>query len=159
MSDALKQTFAAQLLGRSQALSRQLADLGGCLLLSLGEAPAIPVTVPTAVMSAVPGVENVWWLQLPCAYPEAPTCTRLLVGGLMSAQSDRVRVPHDVRLHLLEGALLWWQQSFGYDEQQQPAYRRYAAGDVWQLVKDEAHTYVALSDFLMYNTFSPFFPV
>lgn len=154
-----KNTLATQLLAHGEALSRQLSDLGGQLMLKLDTAPAMSVVIPTAFMAPIPGMENIWWLQLPCAYPENPTCTRLIVGGLAESHSERVRVPHAVRLHLLEGALSFWQQSFGYESDGLPAFRRSIAGDVWHLSEDEAHSYHAQTDFLMYNTYSPFFPV
>ena len=147
----------AEALHLTLAIKKELSDLGGRMRLSLGTAPAVPLRVPTAVMEAIPGIDGVWWLQLPCAYPEAPTCTRLIVGGLSGAICPQAQVPNDVRLRLLEGSLLWWQQTFGYDEAGQRQYRRYDKGDEWLVREDEAHGFVALTDFLSYNVFSPFF--
>ena len=136
---------------------KKLIDLGGRLRLSLNETASQALRVPSAAMEAIPGMEGLWWLQLPCAYPEAPTCTRLLVGGLSGAICPLAQVPNDVRLRLLEGSLLWWQQAFGHDEAGQRQYRRYDKGDEWLIAEDEAHGFVALTDFLCYNVFSPFF--
>ena len=148
----------AEALRLTLSVKKELTDLGGRLRLSLHGDAAQAVRVPTAHMDPVPGVDGLWWLQLPCAYPDAPTCTRLLVGGLAGSVSDKAQVPHDVQLRLLEGALDWWQESFGRDEAGRQRTRRYHKGDAWSLVKDEAHGFAALEDFLCYNVFTPFFP-
>ena len=148
----------AEALRLTLSVKKELTDLGGRLRLSLHGDAAQAVRVPTAHMDPVPGVDGLWWLQLPCAYPDAPTCTRLLVGGLAGSRSEKAQVPHDVQLRLLEGTLDWWQESFGHNEAGQPITRRYHKGDTWKLVKDEAHGFTALEDFLCYNVFTPFFP-
>ena len=125
-----------------------LADLQGHLRLTLGHDPAVALRVPSAAMEAIPGIEGVWWLQLPCAYPEAPTCTRLMVGGLAGSLCPLAQVPHGVRLHLLEGSLLWWQQSFGRDEMGERIYKQYQKNDTWEIEEDEQHGFVAATDFL-----------
>ena len=137
---------------------KELADLGGRLRLSLGSAEAVPLQVPSAVMESIPGIEGVWWLQLPCAYPEAPTCTRIIVGGLSGAICPLAQVPHGVKLELLEGSLLWWQKSFGHDEAGERIYRRYDRKQEWDVAENEEHGFVALTDFICYNIFEPFFP-
>ena len=134
-----------------------LSDLGGHLRLSLGAEPAQALRVPSAMMDAIPGLEGLWWLQLPCAYPESPSCTRLLVGGLAGAVCPLAQVPNGVRLHLLEGAIMWWQESQGRDSDGERIYRRYEKNDSWELVENEPHGFVAATDFLCYNCFSPFF--
>ena len=141
----------------SLSAKKELSDLGGHLRLSLGDRPAVPLRVPSATMEHVPGLDGIWWLQLPCAYPEAPTCTRLMVGGLAGALCPLAQVPHGVRLHLLEGSLMWWQQSFGRDAEGERVYRRYEKNDTWELQEEEPHGFVAATDFLCYNIFSPFF--
>ena len=135
----------------------ELADLGGKLRLSLGNAPARALRVPTATMDHVPGLDGLWWLQMPCAHPEGPECTRLIVGGIVGAICPLAQVPHGVRLHLLEGALMWWQESQGRDAEGERIYRRYEKHDSWELVADEPHGFVAATDFIAYNCFSPFF--
>ena len=136
---------------------KELADLGGLLRLSLNDAPPAALRVPSAIMEAIPGMEGLWWLQLPCAYPEAPTCTRLLVGGLAGAICPLAQVPHGVRLHLMEGALLWWQESYGHDERGERLYKHCQKNDSWEIIENEPHGFVAASDFLCYNCFSPYF--
>lgn len=137
---------------------KELSDLGGHLRLSLNHKEAIALRVPSAQMDPIPGMDGIFWMQLPCAYPEAPTCTRLLVGGLSGAICADASVPHGVRLHLLEGALLWWQEKFGKDEAGERIYQRHELGNVWHVDPNEAHGFVVLSDFLCYNTFTPYFP-
>ena len=137
---------------------KALADLGGHLNLSLGGLAPISLRVPSAAMDAIPGLDGVWWMQLPCAYPEAPTCTRLMVGGLAGSLCSLAQVPHGVRLHLLEGSLLWWQESFGRDAVGERIYKQYQKNDTWEIIENEPHGFVAASDFLCYNIFSPFFP-
>ena len=136
---------------------KALVDLGGHLHLSLKAQPAVSLRVPSAVMEAIPGMEGLYWLQLPCAYPEAPDCTRLMVGGLAGAICPLAQVPNAVRLHLNEGSLLWWQRAFGYNEAGDRVYQRYNKGDDWEIEADEPHGFVAATDFLCYNCFSPFF--
>ena len=136
---------------------KELHDLGGLLRLSLDAAPAQSLRVPTAIMEAIPGMSGLWWMQLPCAYPEAPTCTRLLVGGLAGAICPLAQVPHRVRLHLMEGALLWWQESYGHDERGERLYKHYGKNESWEIIENEPHGFVAATDFLAYNVFSPFF--
>ena len=136
---------------------RTLADLGGHLSLSLGGLAPVSLRVPSAAMDAIPGLDGMWWLQMPCAYPEAPTCTRLMVGGLAGSICALAQVPQGVRLHLLEGELMWWQQSFGRDADNERVYRRYQKNDTWELAENEPHGFVASTDFLSYNIFSPFF--
>ena len=136
---------------------KKLVDLGGHLSLSLGGLAPVPLRVPSADMEAIPGIDGVWWLQLPCAYPEAPTCTRLIVGGLAGAICPLAQVPQAVRLHLFEGSLLWWQHSFGRNAEGERRYHRYEKNDTWELVEEEPHGFIAATDFLCYNTFSPFF--
>ena len=136
---------------------KELADLGGLLRLSLGNGPARALRVPTATMDHVPGLDGIWWLQMPCAHPEGPECTRLIVGGIIGAICPLAQVPHGVRLHLLEGALMWWQESQGRDAEGERIYRRYEKHDSWELVADEPHGFVATTDFIAYNTFSPYF--
>ena len=136
---------------------KELHDLGGRLRLSLNAAPPEPLRVPSATMAAIPGMEGLWWLQLPCAYPEAPTCTRMLVGGLAGAICPLAQVPHGVRLHLLEGTLLWWQASQGHDERGERFYKHYGKNDSWELATDEPHGFVVTADFLCYNVFAPYF--
>lgn len=148
----------AEALHLTHSFRKELADLGGRLHLSLGAGPAVPLRVPSAVMEAIPGLEGIWWLQLPCAYPDAPTCTRLVVGGLAGAICPQAQVPHGVRLHLMEGALLWWQAAFGHDPHGERMYRRYDKGDTWTVAENEAHGFVAVADFLSYNVLTPFFP-
>lgn len=128
------------------------------LRLTLGDAPVNTVRVPTALMDRVPGLDGVWWVQLPCAHPEAPTCTRLIVGGLAGSKAPQASVPHDVHLHLLEGVLSWWQTSYGHDTEGNKVYRKHKKGDVLTLTPGEEHGFVALEDFLCYNTFFPCFP-
>ena len=136
---------------------QELSDLGGHLRLSLGNLPAVPLRVPTATMDHVPGLDGIWWLQMPCAHPEGPECTRLIVGGIVGAICPLAQVPHGVRLHLLEGALMWWQESQGRDEAGERIYQRYEKNDSWELVADEPHGFVATTDFICYNCFSPYF--
>lgn len=147
----------AEALHLTLAAKKELADLGGRLRLTLGTGPAVPLRVPSAVMEAIPGLDGVWWLQLPCAYPEAPTCTRLMVGGLAGSICPLAQVPHGVKLYLMEGALLWWQQSFGHDEAGERKYHRYDKHDEWLVREGEPHGFVALTDFLCYNIFEPYF--
>jgi hypothetical protein len=136
---------------------KELADLGGHLRLSLGAGPAVPLRVPTATMEHIPGLDGLWWLQMPCAHPEAPECTRMIVGGITGAICEQAQVPHGVLLHLMEGELMWWQESQGHDAAGERIYRRYAKHDNWELAADEAHGFVAVTDFLCYNCFSPYF--
>lgn len=149
-----KSALAAQLQTYAADLVQDLADLGGRLLITIGDAPAESTRIPTAHMPLSP-VAGVYWLQLPCAHPEAPTCTRIIVGGVVGAHSARIRVPPTVRLRLNEGALLWWQESFGYDEEGQPRRQRVDAPCDLHLAPNELHSFVVLEDFLTYNTFSP----
>lgn len=148
---------------RSQALAlltsarRDLADLGGLLALQVGGTSPVPVRIPTAEMAPVPGVANVWWLQLPCARPDTATCTRLIVGGLAGALAELVRVPHAVTLKINEGVLRWWQEGYGYNPDGSRAYRRHEVGEVLRLAENEPHGFEAQEDFLLYNTFSPRF--
>ena len=135
-----------------------LADLGGRLRLKVGDSEAVALRVPTAMMDPIPGMEGLYWLQMPCAHPEAPTCTRLMVGGEVGAICPLAQVPHGVKLVLLEGALFWWQASFGRDAEGERIYRRLDKNDQWELEENEEHGFVVLKDFLSYNTFSPFFP-
>lgn len=149
-----KSKLAAQLQECAAGLVQELTDMGGRLLLTLGNAPVEITRIPTAHMPLSP-IADVYWLQLPCAHPETATCTKIIVGGLAGAHSARVRVPPAVRLRLNEGALLWWQESFGYDEASMPRRRRVQAPCDLQLLPDELHSFVALEDFLSYNTFTP----
>ena len=148
----------AEALHLTLSAKKELSDLGGRLRLSLHGDAAQAVRVPTAHMDPVPGVDGLWWLQLPCAYPDAPTCTRLVVGGLAGSRSEKAQVSHAVQLHMLEGAMDWWQESLGRDEGGNQLTCRHKKGDVWNLSKDEAHGFVALEDFLCYNVFTPVFP-
>lgn len=147
----------AEALHLTLAVKKELSDLGGRLRLSLGTAAAVPLRVPSAVMEPIPGMEGLYWLQLPCAHPEAPDCTRLMVGGLAGSICPLAQVPNAVRLHLNEGSLMWWQRSFGHDEAGERVYRRYDKGDSWEIEKEEPHGFVAATDFLCYSCFSPFF--
>ena len=135
---------------------KELTDLGGVLRLSLGAGPAVPLRVPTATMDHVPGLDGIWWLQLPCAHPEAPGCTRMIVGGIVGAICPLAQVPQAVRLHLLEGELLWWQHRQGRDAAGERIYRRIVKNDTWELAEQEDHGFVAVTDFIAYNCFSPF---
>ena len=148
----------AAALNLTLSAKKTLSDLGGHLRLSLNADPAVLLRVPSATMDAIPGLDGIWWLQLPCAYPEAPTCTRLMVGGLAGSLCALAQVPHGVRLHLLEGSLMWWQESFGRTPAGERIYKPYKKNDSWELAEDEAHGFVVTEDFLAYNTFSPFFP-
>lgn len=139
------------------AAKKTLDDLGGLLRLSLGGHDAVPLRVPTGMMDPVPGLDGIFWLQLPCAHPEAPECTRLIVGGIIGSICPLAQVPHGVRLHLMEGSLLWWQESQGRDNKGERIYRRYYKNDSWELVENETHGFVAVTDFLAYNCFSPYF--
>lgn len=154
---ALSAAVVAAALGLSLDAKKELADLGGRLRLSLGERPAVPLRVPTAAMEHIPGLDGLWWLQMPCAHPEKPDCTRMIVGGIIGAICALAQVPHGVRLHLLEGEIMWWQQSQGRDEAGERIYRRYEKHDSWELVADEPHGFVATTDFICYNCFSPYF--
>lgn len=136
---------------------KQLADLGGKLLLKLGDGEAVALRVPAAIREPIPGLDGIWWSQLPCAYPENPTCTRLMVDGITGAICPTAQVPHGVKLVLLEGALFWWQASFGRDEAGERIYRRFDKGGVWELEANEEHGFVVLEHFLSYNTFAPYF--
>ena len=147
----------AQALNLTVSARKELADLGGKLRLSLGSAEAVPLRVPTGMMDPIPGMEGLYWMQLPCAHPEGPDCTRLMVGGTEGAICAMAQVPHQVRLHLLEGSLMWWQESFGHDEAGERVYRRYDKHHSWELAENEPHSFVAATDFLAYNCFSPFF--
>ena len=147
----------AEALHLTLAVKKELSALGGLLRLALGDAPAVALRVPTATMDAIPGLDGMWWLQLPCAYPEAPTCTRLMVGGLAGSICALAQVPQGVRLHLLEGELMWWQHSLGRDAEGERRYHRYEKNDTWELEENEPHGFVASTDFLSYNIFSPFF--
>ena len=138
-------------------VKHELADLGGHLRLSLNNLPATSLRVPTATMDHIPGLDGLWWLQMPCAHPEGPECTRMIVGGIIGAICAQAQVPHGVRLHLLEGTLMWWQESQGRDVAGNRIYRRYEKHDSWELVADEPHGFVAVTDFIAYNCFSPFF--
>lgn len=142
-------------LALAAGIRRELADLGGRLLLTLGQAPAVAVVIPTAHMAPVPGIDGLWWLQLPCAYPETASCTKIIVGGLAGSQSERVQVAPAVRLRLNEGVLLWWQESFGCDEAGQPLRRRVVAPADLHLAPNELHSFLVLEDYLAYSTFSP----
>ena len=147
----------AEALHLTLAVKKELSDLGGRLRLALGHLPAEALRVPPAVMEPIPGIAGMWWLQLPCAYPEAPTCTRLMVGGLSGAVCPQATVPHGVRLQLMEGTLMWWQEALGHDALGQRIYHRYDKHDVWELAENEEHGFVALTDFLSYNVFTPCF--
>ena len=136
---------------------KELADVGGKLRLSLGSAPAVALRVPTGMMDPIPGMEGLYWLQLPCAHPEGPDCTRLIVGGTEGSICALAQVPHSVRLHLLEGQLMWWQESQGWDADGERIYRRYEKNDSWTMIENEPHGFVAATDFLCYNCFAPFF--
>lgn len=147
----------AEALHLTLAVKKELSDLGGRLRLSLGAAPAVPLRVPTATMEHIPGLDGLWWMQMPCAHPEGPECTRLIVGGIVGAICPLAQVPHGVRLHLMEGALMWWQESQGRDNAGERIYRRYEKHDNWELQENEAHGFVAVTDFIAYNCFAPFF--
>ena len=147
----------AQALHLTLAAQKELSDLGGLLRLSLGHGPGVPLRVPTATMDHIPGLDGLWWMQMPCAHPEGPECTRLIVGGIIGAICPLAQVPHGVRLHLLEGSLMWWQASQGRDAEGERIYRPYQKNDSWELAENEEHGFVAVTDFIAYNTFSPFF--
>ena len=148
-----KSALAAQLQTVTADLAQDLADLGGRLLITIGDAPQESARIPTAHMPLSP-IPGVYWLQLPCAHPETATCTRVISGGIVGAHSTRVRVSPTVRLRLNEGALLWWQESFGYDAGEPRRIRVEAPCDL-HLVANELHSFVALDDFLIYSTFTP----
>lgn len=154
MDSILKTEQARHLQAHAARLVQELADLGGRLPLTLGDS-ASDVLIPTAHMPLVPGIENVFWLQLPCAYPESATCTKIIAGGLAGAHSEAVRVAPSVRLRLIEGALLWWQESWGHDEHGQPNRRRVEHPEELHLAPAELHAFLVLEDFLTYNTFEP----
>lgn len=78
-----------------------------------------------------------------------PGYTALLVAGEMGAHHQRVAIGRAVRLHVLRGAMLWWQASHG------PEPRRVAAGDALELAPYEEHGFVVLEDVLNYNLLSP----
>lgn len=146
----------AEALHLAKQVRTELADLGGRLRLSLGEMASVSLRAPTATMAPVPGLDGVWWLQLPCAYPEAPTCMRLIVGGLAGAICPLAQHPHETQYSLMEGALLWWQHSHGRDENGERIYKKYEKNDRWALAMEEPHGFVVAEDFICYGVYSPF---
>lgn len=78
-----------------------------------------------------------------------PGRTALLVRGEVGAHHRRVSLPQSARLHVLHGALLWWQASQG------PEPRRAGAGEVLHLAPGEAHGFVVLEPLLSYNLITP----
>lgn len=78
-----------------------------------------------------------------------PGHTALLVRGEVGAHHQRITVAQHVRLHVLQGAMLWWQSSWGADP------RRVEAGDVLTLAPGEEHGFVVLELLLNYNLFTP----
>jgi hypothetical protein len=78
-----------------------------------------------------------------------PGQSALLVRGAMGAHHQRVRLPQQVQLHVLHGALLWWQASHGPDP------RRLDVGHRLTLAPNEEHGFVVLEDALIYNLITP----
>lgn len=78
-----------------------------------------------------------------------PGRSALLARGALGAHSPRVSIKQEVWIHVLHGALLWWQSSLGEDPQ------RVEAGQVMHLKPNETHGFVVLEDCLNYNVFSP----
>jgi quercetin dioxygenase-like cupin family protein len=75
--------------------------------------------------------------------------TALLVRGQVGAHHQRITLAQRVCLHVLRGAMLWWQASWGSDP------RRVEAGDSLLLAPGEEHGFVVLEDLLNYNLLIP----
>jgi hypothetical protein len=78
-----------------------------------------------------------------------PGRTALLVRGEVGAHHQRVALRQRVTLHVLYGAMLWWQASWGTEP------RRVEAGDVLSLAAGEEHGFVVLETLLNYNLLEP----
>lgn len=83
-----------------------------------------------------------------------PGHTQTLLRGFEGAHSPSFSTPQTVRVEVLAGALLWWQESQG-KKGDPAAYRRIEQRDVVYLDNNEAHSYVALMPCLTYNIFTP----
>ena len=81
-----------------------------------------------------------------------PGHTALLVRGEVGAHHQRIALTQRVYLHVLRGAMLWWQASWGPDP------RRVEAGDTLALAPNEEHGFVVLEDLLNYNLLIPNLP-
>ncbi|GAB2958917.1 hypothetical protein GCM10027048_27600 [Hymenobacter coalescens] len=138
---------AADLAGQRE----QLLRVHGTLALRLGD-QATPVALDGITFAPIPGIADMEWALLPA--PMGATYSHMNVRAMAGARSPRVSVPHAVRVHVLCGALLWWQASQGH-EAGEPAYRRVEAGAVLELPPHEEHGFVVLTPYLSYNVFSP----
>lgn len=98
----------------------------------------------------VPALPGLCVASLPHLPHTPPTAGQLIVTAPVGADSPRgsLREPHSTRLHILRGALLWWQESAGEDP------KRYAAGDTIAVAPNEPHGFLVLEDYVSYNVLS-----
>ena len=109
----------------------------------------VPVRLPTTGGWGFVGVEGCPGLQM-CTLEDAGTsCVweGLVRGKAGTCANSTHSVPQAVRINILEGAILWWQDSAG----ELPS--RYNAGDTITLAAGERHRFTILEDYLSHNTF------
>jgi hypothetical protein len=132
-----------------KALIAELCRPLAVTLLANGEAVCvrIPATFQFTPLTQAPGFELARLLA-----PAGHSAT--LLRGIDGAHSPRFATAQAVRLEVLAGALLWWQEAQG-PKGDPNSYRRLDVGDITELGPDEQHSYVALSPCLTYNLFTP----
>jgi hypothetical protein len=137
----------SRIASQQRAVRTHLEQLRGTVPLTVGGEP-VPHSFDGFAMRPVMGIaglDNAEMAVLPAPPGQSITLLRCPVG----ACCQDVSVPQALRVLMVRGALLWWQESL-------PEPIRLEAGEEVNLAPGELHSFTALSDeTLNYNFFTP----